>query len=65
MLKAFELEDGKNGGVSSGASHRTANEKVFVAGDMRRGASLVVWAIAEGRAAAAEADEFLTGYKSL
>lgn len=65
VLRAFELEDGKNGGVSSGASHRTANEKVFVAGDMRRGASLVVWAIAEGRAAAAEADEFLTGYKSL
>lgn len=38
---------------------------VFAAGDMRRGQSLVVWAIAEGRAAAAEVDAFLTGYTNL
>ena len=40
-------------------------EKVFAAGDMRRGQSLVVWAIAEGRAAAAEVDEYLIGYTNL
>lgn len=39
--------------------------KVFAAGDMRRGQSLVVWAIAEGRAAAAEVDRFLVGYTNL
>ena len=40
-------------------------EKVFAAGDMRRGQSLVVWAIAEGRAAAAQVDTYLIGYTNL
>ena len=40
-------------------------EKVFAAGDMRRGQSLVVWAIAEGRTVAAEVDEYLTGYTNI
>ncbi len=39
--------------------------KVFTAGDMHRGQSLVVWAIQEGRACAAEVDSFLMGYSSL
>ncbi|WP_312938502.1 glutamate synthase subunit beta [Oscillibacter sp.] len=43
----------------------TNAEKVFIAGDMRRGASLVVWAIAEGRTVAAEVDRFLSGYTNL
>ena len=43
----------------------TSKDKVFAAGDMRRGQSLVVWAIAEGRAAAAEADRYLMGYTNL
>lgn len=38
---------------------------VFVAGDMRRGASLIVWAIAEGRGAARCIDEYLTGHSNL
>lgn len=38
---------------------------VFAAGDMRRGQSLVVWAIHEGRAAAREVDEYLMGYSNL
>ena len=42
-----------------------AAEKVFCAGDMRRGQSLVVHAIAEGRAAAREIDAFLMGYTNL
>ena len=43
----------------------TSKDKVFAAGDMRRGQSLVAWAIAEGRAAAAEADRYLMGYTNL
>ena len=39
--------------------------KLFTAGDMRRGQSLVVWAIAEGRACAREVDEYLMGYTTL
>ncbi len=46
-------------------SFATNVEKVFAAGDMRRGQSLVVWAIAEGRTAAAEVDEFLNGYTNI
>ena len=38
---------------------------VFAAGDMRRGQSLVVWAIQEGRAAARQVDEYLMGYTNL
>jgi glutamate synthase (NADPH/NADH) small chain len=45
--------------LDSDDTHRTAREKVFVAGDARRGQSLVVWAIAEGRKAAAEIDKVL------
>ncbi|MGL5138018.1 MAG: glutamate synthase subunit beta, partial [Beijerinckiaceae bacterium] len=41
--------------------YRTSMDKVFVAGDMRRGQSLVVWAIREGRQAAKAVDEFLMG----
>jgi glutamate synthase (NADPH/NADH) small chain len=38
---------------------------VFAAGDMRRGQSLVVWAINEGRAAARECDSYLMGFSNL
>jgi len=57
---AFGLETDNRGNLKS-ESHRTSQEKVFTAGDCRRGQSLVVWAIAEGRECAREADEFLTG----
>jgi glutamate synthase (NADPH/NADH) small chain len=43
----------------------TPEEGVFVAGDMRRGASLIVWAMAEGRGAAREIDRFLMGSSAL
>ena len=46
-------------------SFRTDTEKVFAVGDMRRGQSLVVWAIAEGRAAAHEVDQYLMGYSNM
>ena len=45
--------------------YATNVEKVFAAGDMRRGQSLVVWAIAEGRTAAVEVDAYLNGYTNL
>ena len=44
---------------------RTNVSKVFAAGDMRRGQSLVVWAINEGRGAARECDRFLMGETAL
>jgi len=47
------------------AAYRTNVSKVFAAGDMRRGQSLVVWAISEGREAARKVDEFLTGHSVL
>jgi len=46
-------------------SFRTGVERVYVAGDMRRGASLIVWAIAEGRGAAREIDRALMGESAL
>jgi glutamate synthase (NADPH/NADH) small chain len=41
--------------------YRTSVDRVFAAGDMRRGQSLVVWAIREGRQCARAVDEFLMG----
>ena len=52
--------DGR-GNVARTSSYATNVEGVFVAGDMGRGQSLIVWAIAEGRSAAAACDEFLMG----
>ncbi len=46
-------------------SYKTDKDKVFSAGDMRRGQSLVVWAISEGRNCAREVDEYLMGYTNL
>lgn len=46
-------------------SYATNVPKIFTAGDMHRGQSLVVWAISEGRAAAKQVDEFLIGYSNL
>jgi glutamate synthase (NADPH/NADH) small chain len=49
------------GNVARGGSYATSVPGVFVAGDMGRGQSLIVWAIAEGRSAAAAVDEYLAG----
>ena len=46
-------------------NYRTNVDKVFTAGDMHRGQSLVVWAIAEGRECAREIDEYLMGYSNM
>nr|WP_315021937.1 glutamate synthase subunit beta [uncultured Aminipila sp.] len=45
--------------------YKTSRDKVFAAGDMRRGQSLVVWAIREGREVAREVDKYLMGYTNL
>jgi glutamate synthase (NADPH/NADH) small chain len=54
-----------NRGNVDATNYQTSVKKVFAAGDMRRGQSLVVWAISEGREAARAVDEFLMGYSLL
>lgn len=51
--------------LASPNGYKTSVEKVFAAGDMRRGQSLVVWAIAEGRECARQIDKYLMGYTNL
>ncbi len=66
VCTAFGLERDARGNLpASEGNHRTSVPKVFTAGDMRRGQSLVVWAVSEGREAAAEVDSFLMGYTDL
>lgn len=57
--------DGRSNYQASLGSYATSIPKVFAAGDCRRGQSLVVWAMAEGRAAARSIDVFLEGRSSL
>lgn len=57
--------DGKGNVSASVSNYKTNLPKVFAAGDMRRGQSLVVWAIREGRQAARAVDEFLMGCSNL
>jgi len=59
----LELDD--RGNIRRGAGYQTSVEGVFVAGDAGRGQSLIVWAIAEGRGAAASVDAYLTGSTNL
>ena len=61
MLEQFGVELDARGNVMRDQRWATNIDGVFVAGDMGRGQSLIVWAIAEGRAAAAAVDEYLMG----
>jgi glutamate synthase (NADPH/NADH) small chain len=69
LLDAFEVERDGRGNARAGTegprSYVTSAPKVFAAGDLRRGQSLVVWAIREGRQCARAVDEFLMGRSSL
>jgi glutamate synthase (NADPH) small chain len=69
VLAAFGVEKDGRGNAKAGtdddSGYATAVPKVFAAGDMRRGQSLVVWAIREGRQAARAVDRFLMGSTSL
>ena len=64
--EAFGLDrDGRSNVATAPGGYTTGVEKVFAAGDMRRGQSLVVWGIAEGRGVAKEVDEYLMEYTNL
>ncbi|NNM81236.1 MAG: glutamate synthase subunit beta [Burkholderiales bacterium] len=66
MLEELGVHLDQRGNVGADTrNYRTSIDKVFTAGDMRRGQSLVVWAIREGRQAARSVDEFLMGHSDL
>ncbi len=66
VTEAFGVErDGRTNVKTDPGKYATSVDKVYTAGDMHRGQSLVVWAISEGRAAAKEIDEALMGYTNL
>ncbi|MCH2241033.1 MAG: glutamate synthase subunit beta [Aquabacterium sp.] len=69
ILDAFGVDKDARGNARASTDftggYQTNVEKVFAAGDMRRGQSLVVWAIREGRQAARAIDEYLMGYSEL
>ncbi|KUP98536.1 glutamate synthase subunit beta [Thermobifida cellulosilytica] len=65
MLEQLGVELDARGNVKRDADYATSVEGVFCAGDMGRGQSLIVWAIAEGRSAAAAVDAYLTGSTNL
>ena len=64
LLKDLNLEFDERGNVKC-QDYQTSDEKIFAAGDVRRGQSLVVWAISEGREAARKVDEYLMGVSYL
>ncbi|MBI2320324.1 MAG: glutamate synthase subunit beta [Betaproteobacteria bacterium] len=69
VLEAFGIEKDARGNAKASTDgpgcYATSNPKVFAAGDMRRGQSLIVWAIREGRQCARAVDEFLMGSSEL
>ncbi len=66
IAKAFQVKlDGRTNVATEAGSYKTSADKVFTAGDMHRGQSLVVWGIQEGRQVAKEVDESLMGYTNL
>ena len=66
VLKSAEVETTKRNTVQTPiGKYQTSVPKIFASGDVRRGQSLVVWAIAEGRECAKEVDGYLMGYTNL
>ena len=69
VLDAFGVDKDQRGNGKASTegvnAYKTNVDKIFAAGDIRRGQSLVVWAIREGRQAAKAVDEFLMGESSL
>jgi glutamate synthase (NADPH/NADH) small chain len=66
LLEEFGVErDARGNAKANTDNYATSAPKVFAAGDLRRGQSLVVWAIREGRQCARAVDEFLMGYSEL
>ncbi len=64
-LTSIQVSLDERGNIKANSSYQTDNQKVFSAGDARRGQSLVVWAISEGREAARNIDLFLMGETKL
>jgi len=64
LLEELGVEKDDRGNVKTGDDYKTSVESVFSAGDMRRGQSLVVWAISEGRECAREVDKYLKSGQS-
>jgi glutamate synthase (NADPH/NADH) small chain len=66
LLEQFGVDKDARSSVKANTDdYKTSVDKVFSAGDMRRGQSLVVWAIREGRQAARAIDEYLMGASDL
>jgi glutamate synthase (NADPH/NADH) small chain len=65
MIEELGVQLDARGNVAADSAHMTSVPGIFAAGDMRRGQSLVVWAIAEGRKAARGIDAYLMGQSSL
>ncbi len=69
LVEGLGLQIDQRGNVAAptegDGSYRTSDAKVFAAGDMRRGQSLVVWAIREGRQCARSVDQYLMGSSTL
>jgi glutamate synthase (NADPH/NADH) small chain len=65
LLDQLEVKLDEKGNIIRDHEYSTASEGVFVCGDAGRGQSLIVWAIAEGRSAAAAIDKYLTGNTQL
>jgi glutamate synthase (NADPH/NADH) small chain len=66
LLKTLGVDLDPRGNVRANTQdYKTSQPNVFAAGDMRRGQSLVVWAIREGRRCARAIDQFLTGTTNL
>ena len=65
LLTQLEVEFDERGNIKRDVNYQTSADSVFVCGDAGRGQSLIVWAIAEGRSAAAAVDQYLTGHTQL
>ena len=65
LLAQLEVEVDERGNIKRDQDYATATDGVFICGDAGRGQSLIVWAIAEGRSAAASVDKYLTGNTQL
>ena len=60
MLEQFGVHLDARGNVATNGTYMSSVPGIFAAGDMRRGQSLVVWAISEGRSAAKAVDDYLS-----
>jgi glutamate synthase (NADPH/NADH) small chain len=65
LVEQLGVDLDARGNIARDAAYMTSVPGVFVAGDAGRGQSLIVWAIAEGRAAASAVDDYLTGSTTL